>query len=614
MTLSRHRRHLSTESNLLPSSSLPRSALSASFTDKHTSDSSPTHRNGTLKMRESPCGSLKRQKYFQTTNAMSTSGPSSLESNHRGSMKTLKNDSKSGSSSLESQSMTNRYLRSQTNSSGHSTLESHYSDRTLQPSPSHCSSPFGTIGLSRAQSLVKVQSLQSSPKSLHKKRKPILDEDSHKINSTSTPLSSPKINSSPAKNSPISSSSGKNIKTDPIKCDLSSTAVSANSSSNNSITLKLTTNTTTQNGTGTNTKVYVQNSPARSVITFENGNVTESSKGNNIFIFNDDRYSMTKPTTEEDNPQKNPVNVFMETTLDNFPTQKSENCNPSTEPYYPNNEAVKVQETKFNKNVINDKSMNNNRKLSLQLGNNQSNGLSYKNQLKNPAETVSSPGTPAIHNNSLGFDATGNSDPSTPTKSYDNVVDSIANKRYYEKNNLASANSHHELQKLNSNSDLKSVDLLMKAVAMQTNNRQSLYHSRMSSDSITSILSKSSDNKGTVIGSEPNLVFKNQENQNSPLNDNNYASNEKLNSEERNKKQKRYSLSQDIKNRNPEFYNFPSLSDLSFNFTSLAAQKILKGVSINSVDTLNELNMAANNGSDKQKNCEVTVCTDFGLV
>ncbi|XP_050306817.1 storkhead-box protein 1 isoform X2 [Anthonomus grandis grandis] len=56
---------------------------------------------------------------------------------------------------------------------------------------------------------------------------------------------------------------------------------------------------------------------------------------------------------------------------------------------------------------------------------------------------------------------------------------------------------------------------------------------------------------------------------------------------------------------------FPSLSDLSFNFTSLAAQKILKGVSINSVDTLVELNMAANN-IDKPNNCEV-VHTDFGL-
>ncbi|XP_056643810.1 uncharacterized protein LOC130449812 [Diorhabda sublineata] len=58
-------------------------------------------------------------------------------------------------------------------------------------------------------------------------------------------------------------------------------------------------------------------------------------------------------------------------------------------------------------------------------------------------------------------------------------------------------------------------------------------------------------------------------------------------------------------------HQFPSLSDLSFNFTSLTAQKILKGVSINSVDTLVELNMAAN--LEKQNNCDV-VHTDFGLV
>ncbi|CAG9765994.1 unnamed protein product [Ceutorhynchus assimilis] len=56
----------------------------------------------------------------------------------------------------------------------------------------------------------------------------------------------------------------------------------------------------------------------------------------------------------------------------------------------------------------------------------------------------------------------------------------------------------------------------------------------------------------------------------------------------------------------------PSLSDLSFNFTSLAAQKILKGVSINSLDTLVELNMA--NNIEKQKNnCAEVVHTDFGL-
>lgn len=46
-------------------------------------------------------------------------------------------------------------------------------------------------------------------------------------------------------------------------------------------------------------------------------------------------------------------------------------------------------------------------------------------------------------------------------------------------------------------------------------------------------------------------------------------------------------------------------------FTSLAAQKILKGCPINSVDTLVEVNMAA---AEKPNNCDVTVHTDFGLV
>jgi len=59
-----------------------------------------------------------------------------------------------------------------------------------------------------------------------------------------------------------------------------------------------------------------------------------------------------------------------------------------------------------------------------------------------------------------------------------------------------------------------------------------------------------------------------------------------------------------------ELNSFPSLSDLSLHFTSIAAQNILKGVSINSIDTLVEVNMAA----EKQNNCDVTVHTDFGVV
>ncbi|XP_046411610.1 uncharacterized protein LOC124296850 isoform X1 [Neodiprion virginianus] len=60
-----------------------------------------------------------------------------------------------------------------------------------------------------------------------------------------------------------------------------------------------------------------------------------------------------------------------------------------------------------------------------------------------------------------------------------------------------------------------------------------------------------------------------------------------------------------------DLYPYPSLSDLQVQFTSLAAQKILKGCSINSVDTLVEVNMAA---AEKPNNCDLPVHTDFGLV
>lgn len=56
--------------------------------------------------------------------------------------------------------------------------------------------------------------------------------------------------------------------------------------------------------------------------------------------------------------------------------------------------------------------------------------------------------------------------------------------------------------------------------------------------------------------------------------------------------------------------DFPSLTDLSLRFTSLAAQSILKGVSYNSIDTLVEVNMAA----EKKHNCEMSISTDLGVV
>lgn len=596
----RHKRHLSTESGLAgsvhydhspvrhssPSSgSLPRSTLSRSSTNKTILDhfGSP-QRSSDPKLRDSPSGSLRRVDCSNSDHIMSTSGPSSLESTstHRTPRKDLKNGHSDPNSSIKRGYHTS-------GSSGHSSLESHISDRTLKPSPSHTNS-HSVPGLSRAQSLVKVQSLQSSPKSLHKYRTkpPIVGGETVKNGKTS-PRSSPKnCPSTPKKTAtPLHKTLGSKIENP-------STTMLASSNSNNSITLKVTTNTITQNGGGTNTKVYVQNSPVRSVITFENGKVTETSNGSNIYIINDDRQVVSVSQNGVSNQTKNPT----ETSFDV--------CVEKNKQVYQEPEPIKVQENKFNKNSINDTGMNNNRKLSLQIGGaTNNNSFIYKNQLNNTNEVASNPASPAIHNNIHNMETTTNSNPSTPTKSYENVIGSLGSLRY-QKNSLSSANSGMQ-PNINSNSELKSVDLLKKAAALQMLNGLPNVNNRMSSDSIANLLTKAIDQKPVVLGSEPNLALKNQE----PIKDIN-TSVEKLNCLEN--KQKRYSLSQDSKKENQDFYNFPSLSDLSFNFTSLAAQKILKGVSINSVDTLVELNMAANN-SEKQNNRDVAaVCTDFGLV
>ncbi|CAH0749449.1 unnamed protein product [Diatraea saccharalis] len=594
----RHKRHLSTESGLAgsvhydhspvrhssPSSgSLPRSTLSRSSTNKTILDhyGSP-QRSSDPKLRESPCGSLRRVDYSNSDNIMSTSGPSSLESTstHR----TPRKDIRNGHS--DQNSPTKRNYTS--GSSGHSSLESHISDRTLKPSPSHINS-HGAPGLSRAQSLVKVQSLQSSPKSLHKYRTkpPLVGGETVKNGKNTSPRSSPKnCPNTPKKTAtPLHKTLGQ-------KAENPSATMLASSNSNNSITLKVTTNTITQNGGGTNTKVYVQNSPVRSVITFENGKVTETSNGSNIYIINDDRQVVSVSQNGVSNQStKNPTETSFDVCVEKNKYQEPE--------------PAKVQENKFNKNSINDTSMNNNRKLSLQIGGaTNNNSFVYKNQLNNTNEAASNPASPAIHNNIHSNETTTNSNPSTPTKSYDNIIGSLGNLRY-QKNSLSSTNTGMQTN-INSNSELKSVDLLKKAAALQMLNGLPNANNRMSSDSIANLLTKAIDQKPVVLGSEPNLAQKNQD----QIKDINTSA-EKLNCLEN--KQKRYSLSQESKKENQDFYNFPSLSDLSFNFTSLAAQKILKGVSINSVDTLVELNMAAN--TEKQNNRDVAaVCTDFGLV
>ncbi|XP_011554447.1 putative uncharacterized protein DDB_G0282133 isoform X3 [Plutella xylostella] len=599
----RHKRHLSTESGLAsslhydhspvrhssPSSgSLPRSTLSRSSTNKTILDHFGS-RNSDPKLRDSPSGSLRRMDYSNSDHIMSTSGPSSLESTstHR----TPRKDCKSGPSSLETQnSPLKRNYHTNGHSSGHSSLESHISDRTLKPSPSHSN---GAPGLSRAQSLVKVQSLQSSPKSLHKNlnrnKPPIVGGDTIKNGKSTSPRNSPKN----CPSTPKKTATPLHSRTLGPKAENPATTMMASSNSNNSITLKVTTNTITQNGGGTNTKVYVQNSPVRSVITFENGKVTESSNGSNIYIINDDRQVVSVKNGVTNQTTKNPT----ETSFDA--------CVEKNKQVYQEAEPIREQENKFNKNSMNDNNMNNNRKLSLQIGATNNKNFIYKNQLNNTNEVVSNPASPAIHNNIHGLDAsTNHSNPSTPTKSYD-IIGSLGSLKY-QKNALSSPNTGLQ-SNINSNSELKSVDLLKKAAALQMLNGIPMVNNRMSSDSLANLLTKGLDQKPIVLGSEPNLALKNQDQMNNVNN-----SMDKINCLDN--KQKRYSLSQESKKENQDFYNFPSLSDLSFNFTSLAAQKILKGVSINSVDTLVELNMAANN-SEKQNNRDVAaVCTDFGLV
>ncbi|XP_019757329.2 uncharacterized protein LOC109535775 isoform X2 [Dendroctonus ponderosae] len=253
----------------------------------------------------------------------------------------------------------------------------------------------------------------------------------------------------------------------------------------------------TGNAAGGNTKIYVQNSPVRSVITFENG---RESHNPNVVVINGDVHAETQSrsaVSEQEKPAKN-TNKDSQVSLNNI-----------------------------KEDAVNNESMNNSRKLSLQLPTKDS--LNFENLIKNDVSShnqyisSSNPDSP-VANSFRDFslkNSVYSSNPSSPTKSYEGFP----------------------LSKFFKN-DVTTVD--------------------------SKILDKN------FIGSEPNIYYKDMP---SP--------------------------------RDTPKQQFPSLSDLSFNFTSLAAQKILKGVSINSVDTLVELSMAANN-MEKQNNCEV-VRTDFGL-
>lgn len=293
-----------------------------------------------------------------------------------------------------------------------------------------------------------------------------------------------------------------------------------NLSSSNSFTLQVTTN---QNGnsfsagnasatinSGTGTKIYVQNSPVRSVITFENGQNNDPNP--NLVIINGTTSTPTTTTTEKTQTKNTNNQQIRDGTLNN-----------------------NSKDTISNDTTIKQETMNNSRKLSLQMP--QRDSLNYKNVIKNvPFNSNSTPDSP-ITNSYRDFTKNSfESNPPSPTKTYDNFGGSASN--VYTKNLTDS---------------ITSLDKSYNSIL----------------DFSNKLVEKN------ILGSEPNISSKDSD-------------------------------------KTPQIKDqFPSLSDLSFNFTSLAAQKILKGVSINSIDTLVELNMAAN--GEKQNNCDI-VHTDFGLV
>ena len=152
-------------------------------------------------------------------------------------------------------------------------------------------------------------------------------------------------------------------------------------------------------------------------------------------------------------------------------------------------------------------------------------------------------------------------------------------------------------KKINSNCDLK--NLLLNS------------NPTINSDSLLNIFHKNI----ITVGSEPNLITINKQSDNKQkiLNCLKNSPDDSLNAKTPTIGDNNHMTS------NGQLYNFPSLTDLSFNFTSLHAQKILKGGNgsiNNSIDTLVELdiNKPNNHRSNSNLSPSTTVCTDLGMV
>lgn len=525
---------------------------------------------------------------FQPKNTYS--GPSSLESG-KTSLIT------SGPSSIDSG---NKSL-SLSRTSGHSSLDSHSSASTI-----------ATTSHAATQSALKTTySPKNSPK--------------HKALTSNGTTTKTSISSNGVKSTSFDDSDG---------------AIGLPSSqSNGSITLQVTNNT---NGSMLpNTKIFVQNSPVRSVITFENGKLTENS---NVVIINNETTTNSKGETLASrktiltNPakshamtsplkQQNQQSQSRKSSLDkqrSFSSGKenyfSENDEAASEtgdslsmisetspdssliPYAddeiedeslsfvvdhkqnnmqnggsPNNE-------KFIKN-INAESMNNSRKFSLQIpSTNGTSGVVYNNLLKNHYNQQTNAILSPIYQNNQKLNL------------FAYEQQQIYQQNQVEFQQTVNAGSVGDLntkitKKINSNNDLK--NLLLNS------------NPTINSDSLLNMFHKNI----VTVGSEPNLIKYNVDNKQKILNCLKITE-KPLEREDRDDKTPTHAPDDKT-----TVSNFPSLTDLSFNFTSIHAQKILKGVSsINSIDTLVELDVKPNNNNANITSPTGTVCTDFGMV
>lgn len=496
---------------------------------------------------------------------------------------------KSTLSGQHEQPLSQRFQSSRSNYSGPSSLESGKTSSLVTSGPSSIDSGNKSLSLSRNSghssldsthgSATTVAQSQCSPKSLSRQKL---------IKSSGT--STPKVTTSTSTNGIKSTSFD----------DQSSAMTMPNSNSNGSITLQVTNNT---NGTCLpNTKIFVQNSPVRTSITFENGKFMENS---NVFVINNETTTNSKGEVIASrktlmNSPASPLKQQNQQLLRRAEKQRlmsngKENCfsendeaasetgdslsmisetspDSSLIPFVDDdvvdadarrqNNVQSPESHKYTKNHA-DGSMNN-RKLSLQIGSPErsSHPMVYNNMLKNHYnQQTNAIISPVIQNNSNKMNLF----------SYENSLQAGS------VGNLKAEKSSCNF--LNSNPTINSDSLL------------NIFHKNI-----------------ITVGSEPNLITMNKTTDSNKQKINNCIKESPQSSDEK-------TPTSEIKQEPNGLYNFPSLTDLSFNFTSLHAQKILKGgVSVNnSIDTLCELDISKpHNHSNLSPT--TTICTDLGMV